>query len=228
MSISIPHRFIDRLLPEDNLSVKTVIIGTFNPGEPEISNISQQQKQHLGIIFSSKKHLHFREVKNFYDHPQNRFWGVMDRIANPEIYEKHGLGHKNLEGLKYFTGMNRDVVFKRQLQFCQKHGLLISDLVREVNTSEFEKVYNNFQDVDIDPFVSSWNTNALIELIQKNHAIRVIFNVNESSSIPVISQQIQIIKSTAPQNIFRVSSTSGAAGYTYEHLIPEWKMALNI
>lgn len=230
MPIAIPHRFIERLLPDVNTqTIRTLIIGTFNPGEvQDLQPLPPHQHNQLQLIYESSKYRRFAEVLNYYDRPSNRFWGIMDRLHQPRLYSENASDFQNINGLKHYKGANRQQVFARQQAFCHQHGIFITDFVREIQTDTFTNVYNNFKDMDIDPLVSTWNTPFLLQVIQQYQPQKVILNVNESRSIPRISEQIRIIKDTAGDSICPVSSTSGSAAGTYEELVREWAAALGI
>lgn len=107
----IPHRFIDRLLPaDDDIEMRILIIGTFNPGAPIASTLSQEQLQRWNTIAETKKYKRFNLVRNFYDRPANRFWGIMDRLEHPALYREKGIMHKNFLGLKFFVKCDREMI----------------------------------------------------------------------------------------------------------------------
>src|SRR5688500_14596289 len=98
MSLKITHRFLPRLTPQIECNkIKFLILGTFNPGEVTLDEISPTHSQALSRIYKSAKYRRFAEVLNFYDRPANRFWGVMDRIFNSSIFEELGFGYKHLD-----------------------------------------------------------------------------------------------------------------------------------
>lgn len=229
MSVKIPHRFLNRLLPGTGINtINYLILGTFNPGEPDTGLVTKEHHLALQLIFDTPKYKRFAEVSNFYDRPQNRFWGVMDRIDKPALYLEKGIDFKNLAGLKFFKGMDRVEVFNRQQAFCNKNALFISDLVCEITTTDFAAVYNNFSDAHIDGKVSGWNTPFLKELINRTKPRKIILNMSEGPAIPNISKHIQQIKQLSPAQIIVLPSTSGAAGYTYPELMASWSAAINL
>lgn len=225
MAIIIPHRFQNRLIPNENYFkfIKTVIIGTFNPGIPKEEYLSNAESEIFSAIKTTKKFQAFDAVKNFYDRPQNRFWGVMDRLINPSYYKLNGMNATNKSGLKFYKGMNREDVFKRQQVFCREQGIVITDIVREIQPNSFVEIYDNFPDNKIEKANPTWNTNQILEFIEIYNPNKIVVNFNMNSRvIPNISSQILEIKNQHPNLTVSAMSTSGAAGYSYEDLIENW------
>ena len=106
MAIYIPHRFLDRLTSTAGLErVNVMIIGTFNPGGPDLVQLTPHELADFEAINSTRKFQKFNEVMNFYDRPQNRFWKVMDYLHTPEFYADGNFKKRNLTGLKFFRQM---------------------------------------------------------------------------------------------------------------------------
>jgi len=230
MSVRIPHRFLERLeYTGGSGNIRVIILGSFNPGEPDMADLPEDYRAELNILFSTQKYRRFKQVQNFYDRPPNRFWGIMDRINNPDLYAKNGHKFRNIDGLKFFRGGDRDAVFLRQQCFCRANGIFISDVVKAISTIDFKNVYNNFSDVVVNKHVTEFNSDHLLELIAANPMAQVIFNVKESPLIPTISQQLHLLRDAA--GTFRshwMPSTSGAAGGRYEELLPSWQKAIQL
>jgi hypothetical protein len=224
MAIIIPHRFIDRLLPHENVNhISTIVIGTFNPGKPVLENLTKEELQLYLQKANSKKYQRFELVKNFYDRPQNRFWKIMDTIENVDFYKNKPLKTPNPNGLKFYSKMkNRDLVFENQKAFCERNGLFITDIVRQIQPSSFENIYDNFPDKGIENADCQWNTKQIIEIAEKYNPKKILFNFNVNKSIPKISEQLTEIKDSFPNKIHQILSTSGAAGNNYETLCESW------
>ncbi|MDL5047786.1 hypothetical protein QQ054_17350 [Oscillatoria amoena NRMC-F 0135] len=228
MAIKISHRFLDRLLPTNNIKfIDTIIIGTFNPGIPDLDKLTTQEWQIFEDILGSKKFQKFNQVKNFYDRPQNRFWKIMDVIAHPDFYLNRNLSDKNPHGLKYFAKMDRDTVFKSQQIFCETQGIFITDIVRQIEPKTFDNIYNNFPDTAIENSSCVWNTLGILDVVEKYRPQRILINFSQSRSIPTISQEIGKIQHLYSNITKTVLSTSGAAGYNYETLINHWVPLFN-
>jgi len=192
-----------------------------------MASLRKEYAEELHQLYSTVKYQRFNQVRNFYDRPQNRFWGVMDRIHAPAIYEGNGQNYRNLNGLKFFKGCDRETVFLRQQKFCRDHGVFISDVVRAIATTDFRSVYDNFSDKVVDRSAVEFNTDHLIEIIRAYPNARVVFNVKESGMTPSINRELGLLKSEA--GVVRSHwppSTSGAAGNNYPALIPHWGKAL--
>ncbi len=228
MAIHIKHRFIERLTPSKEFNlINTIVIGTFNPGLPEINILSNSEKAQFDEIEKSEKFNKFNRVKNFYDRGPNRFWGIMDRIYNPDFYIKNGLEAKNTNGLKCFVGSFREETFQRQKLFCIKAGLFITDFVKSIRPASFDKIYDNFPDKQIENSNPEWHTDDIIRIIFKHRPTKVILNFSiNKKSIPKISEQALKIKNSFPDITCSAASTSGAAGNTYELLLNEWKQLI--
>jgi hypothetical protein len=227
MAIEINHRFIDRLTSTDSYDkINVLIIGTFNPGLPDISKLSQTEKAQFNEIEKSKKFKKFNQVKNFYDRPQNRFWKVMDFINDRDFYSKNDIGNKNHDGLKFYVGMDRENVFKRQCDFCLQHKILITDIAKTINPISFLDIYDNFPDTAIEKAFPIWNTDDIIRIIQEHGLDKVLINFKaDSKSTPKISSEISKITNRFPDKLIpSLKSTSGAAGYKYHELIENWQV----
>jgi hypothetical protein len=106
MAIVIPHRFLGRLTSTEGMTkVNVVIIGTFNPGLPDLTHLNEEEMAQYGHISVGKKFIRVNQVKNFYDRPQNRFWKVMDHINTPDYYVGKSLKTINYQGLKFYSRM---------------------------------------------------------------------------------------------------------------------------
>lgn len=226
MAITINHRFFNRLTSTASYDkVNIVIIGTFNPGLPDLSKLNPTEKAQFEEIEKSKKFKKFNEVKNFYDRPQNRFWKIMDFINDNEFYLKNSLDTKNHNGLKFYVGMDREQVFQKQQQFCYSRKVLITDIAKTINPISFCHIYDNFPDTAIEKASPIWNTEDIIEVIKKHNPEKVLINFNaDSKTTPNICSQISKISNRFPDKLIpSLKSTSGAAGYKYDELIENWK-----
>lgn len=225
MPIHIQHRFKSRLLPDKKVykEINTVIIGTFNPGHPAKDLLSKEEQDEFNKISSTLKFKKFDQLKNFYDRSKNRFWGVMDRINQPDFYKGKSDKVRNPNGLKFYVGMDMNLVFSRQQTFCITNGLFITDLVKEINPSSFIDIYDYFTDKEISRSRPVWNTNGIIKFIEEFEPKSIIFNFDmNSSSVKNISSEALKIKSRFPEITRSLLSTSGAAGNTYNDLLYEW------
>ncbi|MBX2904689.1 MAG: hypothetical protein KF744_01535 [Taibaiella sp.] len=226
MAISINHRFIERLTSTANYDkVNIVIIGTFNPGLPDFSKLDRDEKARFALIENSRKFKKFNQVKNFYDRPQNRFWKIMDFINDNHFYSQTGINTINYNGLKFYVGMDREKVFKKQQEFCYKNKVLITDIVKAINPLTFNSIYDNFPDTAIENAFPVWNTEEIIEVIKKYKPAKVLINFSaDSKTTPNICAQVSRIKKSFPDIIVpSLKSTSGAAGFRYDVLIEDWK-----
>ena len=223
MAIRIPHRFIDRLLPEQNTEkIEIIVIGTFNPGIPYKDLLTEFELNQFKEIESRPKFQKFNEVKNFYDRPQNRFWKIMDFIDNPDYY-KEGISIKNFDGIKFYKKLDRQIVFEKQLTFCKTKNLLITDIVREIRPISFSNIYDNFPDTAIEQSECSFNTEGIISTIDRYKPKKVIVNFQPNEkTLPKIALQIIEIKKKCNDLFFIAPSTSGAAGNDYKTLIESW------
>lgn len=225
MAIRIQHRFINRLLPDECVKrIDLIIIGTFNPGLPNKELLTYKELKEFETIELTTKFQKFNLVKNFYDRPQNRFWKIMDYVNNPDFYKDNDYSKKNPKGLKYYKGMDRLEVFTRQLEFCKKRNVLITDIVREMQPNSFAEIYDNFPDVVVEQAESTYNTEGIIEVIEKYKPNKIVVNFRPNKkTIPKVSGQIEKIKESFHGSFYIASSTSGSAGYDYSILIGEWK-----
>ena len=226
MAITINHRFINRLTSTDNYDkINVVIIGTFNPGLPDVLKLNPTEKAQFEEIEKSKKFKKFNQVKNFYDRPQNRFWKVMDYLNDKDFYSKNSIEDKNHNGLKFYVGMDREKVFKRQVDFCLQKRILITDIAKTINPISFCDIYDNFPDTAIEKAFPIWNTDDIIEVINKHSPDKILINFKaDSKSTPNICSEISKIAKRFPDKLIpSLKSTSGAAGYKYDELIENWK-----
>jgi hypothetical protein len=226
MAITINHRFINRLTSTDNYDkINVVIIGTFNPGLPDVLKLNQTEKAQFEEIEKSKKFKKFNQVKNFYDRPQNRFWKVMDFLNDKDFYSNNSIEDKNHNGLKFYVGMDREKVFKRQVDFCLQKRILITDIAKTINPISFCDIYDNFPDTAIEKAFPIWNTDDIIEVIKKHNPDKILINFKaDSKSTPNICSEISKIAKRFPDKLIpSLKSTSGAAGYKYGELIENWK-----
>lgn len=229
MSIHIPHRFIERLTPsKDTTFIHLLIIGTFNPGEPNDALLSDKELSKIKEIRASKKYQKFNLVKNFYDRPQNRFWKIMDIIYNPSFYFDKPKNFKNTSGLKFYTRkMDREAVFNSQKAFCSKYGVFITDIVRKIHTDSFQDIYDKFPDKKIELSKCDWNTDDIIDIIENFNPKKILINFKQSPQLPKISKEVEKIREAYPDKIISLASTSGAAGNTYDMLYEEWRHHFN-
>jgi hypothetical protein len=226
MAIIINHRFINRLTATENYKkIKIVIIGTFNPGLPDVLKLNAAEKAQFEEIEKSKKFIKFNQVKNFYDRPQNRFWKVMDYINDKNFYSTNSIKDKNYNGLKYYGGMDRDKVYKQQTDFCLQKGILVTDIAKTINPTSFNDIYDNFPDTAIEKALPIWNTDDIIKVIQKHNPDKILINFKaDNKSTPNICSEITKIANRFPGKLIpSLKSTSGAAGYKYEELIENWR-----
>ncbi len=223
MPILIPHRFIERLLPDRSVSfIDTMVIGTFNPGLPVMDLLAQEEKHLFDKITATKRFQGINQVKNFYDRPRNRLWKIFDLLAYPEFYSGKSFKARNPLGLKYYRNMDRELVFKNQTSFCLNNGIFITDIVRKIEPSSFENIYDNFPDKGIEGAKCYWNTKGIMMTIEKYKPRRVLINFSVGRSIPKISAEISAIQGNFPEITHCMPSTSGAAGNSYEFLYGEW------
>jgi hypothetical protein len=226
MAIEINHRFLNSLIPkEDEYSgIDVLIIGTFNPGLPDTQLMTKTEREDFKRIEKSTRFVNINSVMNFYDRPQNRFWGIMDRIANKEFYKKNGEKSRNRNGLKHFKGEDRSTVYKRQKKFCIANGIFITDIVYKISPASFSGIYENFSDTVIEKANPEFNTDKIVAIIEKYQPNKILVNFDfDSKSIPRISNEIRTIKNLNPVRTTSIMSPSGAAGRKYIELLPEWK-----
>jgi hypothetical protein len=70
MALLVPHRFLSRLLPDERvLTIRYLLIGTFNPGLPLEDLMTDQEKLAARSIVESKQYKKIDAVRNFYDRP---------------------------------------------------------------------------------------------------------------------------------------------------------------
>lgn len=228
MAIYIPHRFLDRLTTTQGLEqVNVMIIGTFNPGLPDLAQLAPHELADFEAISSTRKFQKFNEVMNFYDRPQNRFWKIMDHLHTPEFYADGNFKRRNLAGLKFFRQMReRQLVFERQQEFCQSRGIVITDIVKAIRPESFNFIYHNFPDTAVEAADPEWNDVVIKDIIRKHHPKKVIVNFNSGNpTIPRIAAKIDELRKLVPTGtMINLPSTSGAAGMTYEDLIRHWKI----
>lgn len=226
MAITINHRFINRLTSTENYDkINVVIIGTFNPRLPDVLKLNSTEKAQFEEIEKSKKFKKFSQVKNFYDRPQNRFWKVMDYINDKDFYSKNSVEDKNHNGLKFYVGMDREKVYKKQIDFCLQKRILITDIAKTINPVNFRDIYDNFPDTAIEKSFPIWNTDNIIEVIQNYNPEKILINFKaDSKATPNICSEIsKIVKKFPDKLIPSLKSTSGSAGYKYDDLIENWK-----
>lgn len=226
MAIIIKHRFINRLSPApDSFGfINTVVIGTFNPGLPDKSKLTDDELKQFQSIELTEKFQKFNSVMNFYDRGPNRFWGVMDRICNAAFYLENGFEEQNRNGLKYFVGCDRQAAFQRQQKFCKRSGLFLTDFVKEISPKSFDKIYDKFPDTQVERSNPVWNTNEILATIQKFNPKKILINFSiDSKSIPKIASEAMQIKNAFPEKTFSVLSTSGARANKYRPLLDDWE-----
>lgn len=230
MPIIIDHRFIDRLTPNRNRKLSTVIVGTFNPGIPDKAMLTSAEKAEFERIECSPKFQKFNEVMNFYDRPQNRFWKVHDYFHDKEFYSNNPIESRNYRGLKFYVnrGITRREVFDKQEKYCQSNGIFITDLVRQIRPTSFQSIYDNFPDSIIERCDCDWNTDHLLPLLKLANPRRIIVNFKVTSQIPRLSGEVTKIQEVFGDKVVHVLSTSGTAGNTYKALVDDWgKWILN-
>lgn len=229
MSITIDHRFINRLLPTSNDKISTVIIGTFNPGIPDRELLSESEQIQFERIENSPKFNKFNEVLNFYDRPQNRFWKIHDCFNDQVFYSSNIIKSRNPQGLKYYRrgGASRQSVFERQLKYCKTSEIFITDFVRRIRPKTFDSIYDNFPDSIIEQCDCDWNTTDLLKSLEKASPKTIIINFKITRQIPRLSKEVIKIRDAFGDRFVHVLSTSGAAGYSYEELVADWGKYLN-
>ncbi|MBS0647232.1 MAG: hypothetical protein JSR97_11690 [Verrucomicrobia bacterium] len=222
--VQIPHKFIDKLTPAEEISqINFLVIGTFNPGIPSLDIASL-------AVNLQEKILKNQSGLNFYDRPNNRFWGVIDRIFFNNEYSGVSNDFKRLEGLKYYKGFNDPIsVNKTQSEFCIKNGIFITDIVSKiaVDTDDLNKIYDGYSDSFFDNSVCEWNTNNIISLINQYNPKRVLFTFSKSKAIPEISKNVDCILAGNETRAFFLSSPSGNAKNSYLKLIDDWSVHFN-
>ena len=202
-----------------------MIIGTFNPGLPDLKQLNTVELAAFEEIRRTTKFQKFNEVKNFYDRPQNRFWKVMDHLNTPEFYADGNFKRRNIEGLKFFRQMQeRQVVFDRQQAFCRNRGVLITDIVQAIRPQSFDLIYHNFPDTAIERAEPVWNDAEIKRIINDYQPKRIIVNFKiNNPGIPFISAKIrELMAYTTPGTLINLPSTSGAATMKYKDLILAW------
>lgn len=219
--VQIPHKFIDKLTPNGEISkINFLVIGTFNPGIPSLDMSSLTLDLQEKIIKN-------QSGLNFYDRPNNRFWGVIDRIFFKNEYSGVSKDFKRLEGLKYYKDLNdQKLVNQIQIDFCIKMGIFITDIVSKiaVDSDELHKIYDGFNDTHFDNSVFEWNTNNIIALIKQYNPKRVLFTFSKSKSIPEISKNVDHILTGNETRTFFLSSPSGNAKNSYLKLVDDWSV----
>lgn len=226
MAIRIEHRFLNRLLPTTLVDqIHVLVIGTFNPAPPLLNLLTEPEKQQFAAITRSISYQRLSQVLNFYDRSQNRFWKIMDAIHHTAFYQGCDLKKRNPTGLKYYKGMDRNLVFEQQNSFCRAKGVFITDLVRAIEPASFADIYYGFPDKGIERSHCDWNTTGILNTLQNYQPKKVLINLkSDRRSLPNISAQIEAIKIAYPGKVFNVASTSGNAGYTYTELYNNWKL----
>ncbi|MDP4292094.1 MAG: hypothetical protein Q8908_13510 [Bacteroidota bacterium] len=233
MAIKIKHQFFDRLnTVDDNLKIKYLIIGTFNPGPPEIDLLDPTEKRQFEVIEATKKYIDSQSIMNFYDRSKNRFWKIMD-ILNSESFYQNNFELINAKGLKFYktkVKMNREKTFDRQQAFCKTHEIFITDLTKYINPSNFCNIYENFPDKVIEQSNPELNTIEIIAMIKKYHINTILINFDfKSKNTHLLNSQILKIKKEFPdKTIERILSPSGAAGNSYSDLLNDWKRYIKI
>lgn len=225
MAIIIDHRFIDRLLPTMSKQLKLLIIGTFNPGLPDKTKLTESERVQFNSIETSAKFRKFNQVRNFYDRPQNRFWKILDYFHDQEFYKENDLKIMNPNGLKFYKKLSvtREEMFTRQQSFCEKNGIFITDIVTRIRPVSFKNIYDNFPDVAIEKSDCDFNTDGIIKTLYLTNPQKVIVNFQlNDRQIPRISNEVNKVKKIAGNKVVSVYSTSGAAGYNYLELIENW------
>lgn len=227
MPIIIPHRFLRNLNNTAKFKkINVLIIGTFNPAQPELKLLNQTEQNEFNKIKETKKFQKFNQVQNFYDRPQNRFWKIMDYLNDTNFYYDGNFKKKNKDGLKNYkniTSVNQ--VFEKQKEFCEKNGIFITDIVKKIKPNSFTNIYDNFPDTIIEKSSPEFNTKNIKVIIKDFNIKKVIVNFNfENNSIPKICSEINNLKSNfSTSNFLSLPSTSGAKSNSYEYLINEWK-----
>lgn len=118
----------------------------------------------------------------------------------------------------------KKIKFSKIQSFCIKSGLFITDLVKDISPKNFENIYNNFPDTQIETSNPSWNTQEIIAAINQFKPKKVLINFRtDNKSIPKIAGEALQIKNYFPSITFSVLSTSGAAGNKYKPLFNDWQ-----
>jgi hypothetical protein len=205
MAIYIPHRFLNRLTSTEGMDrVNVMIIGTFNPGLPDLEQLEAHEFAAFEAIRATSKFAKFNEVMNFYDRPQNRFWKVMDHVNTPGFYADGNFKRKNIEGLKFFQQMReRQLVFERQQLFCRSRGILITDIARAIRPASFESIYQNFPDTAVEKGDPVWNDEAIRRVIFNYQPKKIIVNFKfDNPGIPQIANKIRELQEITKPGIF--------------------------
>lgn len=150
----------------------------------------------------------------------------MDFISNPDFYFDKKLRTKNLDGLKHYSRMDRETVFQNQTSFCYNQGIFITDIVRQIEPNNFDNIYDNFPDKAIEGAKCTWNTEGILNVIEKFEPSKILINFSTSKSIPKISREIIKIKEAYNNKTFFALSTSGAATNSYEILFEYWGLIM--
>jgi hypothetical protein len=229
MPIIIEHRFLNRLLPEKSAKkINVIIMGTFNPAAPIVDLLTEEERKDFAAIEKMRSFVKLSVVKNFYDRPQNRFWKIMDRIHDEKFYQNKDIKTKNIRGLKYYKGMDREAVFHRQQKFCLDRGIFITDMVRVIEPKSFDTIYRNFPDLGIEQSKCEWNTGGILTTIEKHQTKSILINFKlDEKKLPNISREVMRIQEKHPNKVFYVDSPSGSAGNTYAQLYATWNKHFN-
>ncbi|MBX2977588.1 MAG: hypothetical protein KF721_15790 [Ignavibacteriaceae bacterium] len=154
----------------------------------------------------------------------------MDYFNNTEFYTRYGTNTKSKEGLKFYSGMDRDSVFKKQENFCKQKGIFITDIVKEIKPKRFYGINDNFRDTEVDKAVLYWNTLEIIELINNCSLEKILLTFgNENNTIKNISLEIEKIEDKLSKGlvISHLKSPSGAAGLSYDKIVEDWRLHLS-
>ncbi len=226
---------MDRLSTSNNkIKICCLIIGTFNPGEPDLAKLDATEKRQFESLSGSKKYKEFQKIHNFYDRSKNRFWKVLDILQNEEFYNSD-FKKINPNGLKYYktkVKMNAVNTYQKQQEFCKSEQIYITDLVKSINPISFCDIYDSFPDTIIEKSDPDWNTPDIIEMINNYSISKILVNFDfNSKSTPKLNGQISKIKEKFEKpydHVFRIMSPSGAAQNTYEELVTDWKKHIEI
>ena len=229
MAIKIYHKYCQSLVPSNEIKkIDTIIIGTFNPGLPNMDLLNETEKKQFEEIRNNKKFKEFCENKNFYDRSQNRFWKVMDILYNPTFYRtKYNTNFKikNLNGLKFYKNMDRDKTFNRQNKFCLDNNIFITDIIKSIESVSFCGIYDIFSDDIIEKSKPDWNTLNIEKIIIDFSPTKILVDFDfEKKQETEITKQIKNLKNKFKDISFiRILSPSGAAKKSYSELYYDWK-----
>ena len=231
MAIKIQHKFIDKLYTSDkDIKIDIIIIGTFNPGNPLLELLDETEEKQFDEIKNSKKYKSFLQIQNFYDRSKNRFWKVLDILENSNFYSDD-YNKINPNGLKFYSSkvkMDRQKTYERQIEYCKKKKIKITDLVTTIEPTSFCDIYDNFPDTVIEKSNPFWNTDCIKLMIQQYAPKKVLvnFDFNSKSTLKLNEQINELKREFKNLEITRILSPSGAAANSYIDLVNDWRNKL--